>query len=159
MSRRNKYGKRIFSIDKFLSIINIIALTFIAFIMLYPFWEILVKSFMTDKDILTSDSFWWPKEFQFEGYKMIFKDKTYNFGQAFINSVVVTVAVTIYQLVITTITSYALSKKTLPGRSFFNIFFKYSPYSFSFSFSYYPSILTAFIFATIASIAKEGLSY
>lgn len=125
---KNKYGKRIFSIDKFLSVINIIALCIIGFIMIYPFWEILVKSFMTDKDIISSKTFFWPKSFQFNGYKTIFTDKTYNFGRAFINSVVVTVAVTIYQLIITTISAYALSKKTLPGRKFINLFFIFTMY-------------------------------
>ena len=122
-----KKRRKQFNIDNFLSVINIIALVFIGFIMVYPFWEILVKSFMTDKDIISSDNFFWPKKFQFEGYRIIFEDKTYNFGKAFLNSVLVTGAVTIYQLTITTITSYALSKKTLPGRKFFNIFFIFSP--------------------------------
>ena len=51
---KKKYGKRRFSIDKILSVINIIALCFIGFTMIYPFWEILVKSFMTDKEIISS---------------------------------------------------------------------------------------------------------
>ena len=123
-----KKRRKQFNIDNFLSVINIIALVFIGFIMVYPFWEILVKSFMTDKDIISSDNFFWPKKFQFEGYRIIFEDKTYNFGKAFLNSVLVTGAVTIYQLTITTITSYALSKKTLPGRKFFNIFFIFTMY-------------------------------
>ena len=120
--------RRKFTFDKALGVINIIALIFIAFTMIYPFWEILVKSFMTDKEIISSTTYFWPKEFQFEGYKMIFTDKTYNFGKAFLNSVLVTVAVTVYQLVITTITSYALSKEKLPGRKFFNIFFIFTMY-------------------------------
>ena len=128
MKKRNRYGKRIFSIDKTLSVVNIIALILIGFVMIYPFWEILVKSFMTDKDIISSTSFWWPKKFQLEGYKIIFTDKTYNFGRAFLNSVIVTLAVTVYQLIITTITAYALSKKTLPGRKFFNLFFIFTMY-------------------------------
>lgn len=123
-----KRKRRKFTFDKALGIINIVALIFIAFTMIYPFWEILVKSFMTDKDIITSSTYFWPKEFQFEGYKMIFTDKTYNFGRAFLNSVFVTLAVTAYQLVITTITSYALSKEKLPGRKFFNIFFIFTMY-------------------------------
>ena len=128
MGKKRVYGKRKFSIDKLLSVVNIIALCIIGFTMIYPFWEILVKSFMTDKEIISSDSFWWPSSFQFDGYKTIFTDKTYNFGRAFLNSVIVTVAVTIYQLVITTLSAYALSKKTLPGRGFLNFFFIFTMY-------------------------------
>ena len=50
------YKKRKFSIDKILGVINIIALCLIGFTMIYPFWEILVKSFMTDKEIISSSS-------------------------------------------------------------------------------------------------------
>ena len=128
MGKTRVYGKRKFSIDKLLSVVNIIALCLIGFTMIYPFWEILVKSFMTDKEIISSDSFWWPSSFQFDGYKTIFTDETYNFGRAFLNSVIVTVAVTIYQLVITTLSAYALSKKTLPGRGILNFFFIFTMY-------------------------------
>lgn len=96
--------------------------------MIYPFWEILVKSFMTDKDIISSTTFFWPKNWQFEGYKTIFTNKTYNFGRAFLNSVIVTVLDTIYQLTITTLAAYALSKKSLPGRRFLNFFFIFTMY-------------------------------
>jgi len=96
--------------------------------MLYPFWEILVKSFMSDREIIDSTSFFWPKSFQLEGYKIIFTDKTYNFGRAFLNSVFVTVVDTIYQLVITTLAAYALSKKDLPGRKILNFFFIFTMY-------------------------------
>ena len=122
------YKKRKFSIDKILGVVNIIALCLIGFTMIYPFWEILVKSFMTDQEIISSTSFFWPKSWQFQGYKTIFTDETYNFGRAFLNSVFVTVCVTIYQLTITTLSAYALSKKTLPGRGFFNFFFIFTMY-------------------------------
>jgi len=128
MTSYKKYKKRRFSIDKILSVINIILLCLVGFTMIYPFWEILVKSFMTDKDIISSDSFWWPKSFQFEGYKTIFEDETYKFGRAFLNSVFVTVCVTIYQLAITTLSAYALSKKHMPGRGFLNFFFIFTMY-------------------------------
>ena len=122
------YTKKKFSINKFLRVFNIILLLFIGFTMIYPFWEILVKSFMTDKDIISSTTFFWPKNWQFEGYKTIFTNKTYNFGRAFLNSVIVTVLDTIYQLTITTLAAYALSKKSLPGRRFLNFFFIFTMY-------------------------------
>lgn len=122
------YQRKKVSINKILKVINIIVLIFIGFTMIYPFWEILVKSFMTDKDIISSNFYFWPKNWQFEGYKTIFTNKTYNFGRAFLNSVVVTVLDTIYQLTITTLAAYALSKKTLPGRRFLNFFFIFTMY-------------------------------
>ncbi len=123
VSEYAKVKKRAFSINKVLRVINVFALILIAFTMIYPFWEILVKSLMSDREIIDSTSFFWPKDIQIEGYKVIFKDPTYNFGRAFINSVFVTVVDTIYQLIITTFAAYALSKKDLPGKKFFNFFF------------------------------------
>lgn len=127
---KNKKVKRKFKITgaMILRILNVMILVLIAFTMIYPFWEILMKSFMTDKDIISSTSFLWPKTWQFDGYTTIFTDKTYNFGQAFLNSVFVTVVDTVYQLIITTITAYALSKKTLPGKKFFHFFYIFTMY-------------------------------
>lgn len=128
MDNGSTYKKRRFSIDKILSVVNIIALCAIGFTMIYPFWEILVKSFMTDKEIISSTSFFWPKTWQLEGYKTIFTDKTYNFGRAFLNSVFVTTCVTIYQLTITTLTAYAMSKPNMPGRKILNFFLIFTMY-------------------------------
>lgn len=114
--------------DVILKIINYAVLFFMAFIMLYPFWDILVKSFMTDADIIRSGLVWWPTNWQFEGYKTIFEDKMYNFGNAFLNSVFITVTDTVYQLAVTTMAAYALTKKSLPGRKFFTVYFLFTMY-------------------------------
>lgn len=124
----SKVRKRKFSINKVIRILNALLLVFIAFTMIYPFWEILVKSLMSDREIIDSTSFFWPKDIQLEGYKIIFTDKTYNFGRAFFNSVFVTVVDTIYQLIITTLAAYALSKKDLKGRRILNFFFIFTMY-------------------------------
>jgi len=113
---------------KFFHYLNIVLLLIIAFTMIYPFWEIFVKSFMSDKDIITSTNFFWPQSWQLDGYITIFTDKTYNFGRAFLNSVFVTVLTTVYQLIITTLASYALSKKNLPGRKILNFIFIFTMY-------------------------------
>ncbi len=114
--------------DIILKVSNYTILFFLAFIMLYPFWDILVKSFMTDADIIKQGIVIWPKNWQFEGYRTIFEDKVYNFGQAFINSVFITGVDTVYQLAITALAAYALTKKTLPGRKFFLVYFMFTMY-------------------------------
>ncbi len=128
VSDYSKIRRRKFSINKGLQAVNIIALILISFTMIYPFWEILVKSLMSDREIIDSTTFFWPKKVQLAGYKLIFTDPTYNFGRAFINSVFVTVATTVYQLAITTLAAYALSKKDLPGRKIINFFFIFTMY-------------------------------
>ena len=128
VSEYSKIKRRKFSINKILTVLNVILLIIISFTMVYPFWEILVKSFMSDKEIISSTTFFWPKSFQLEGYKVIFTDPQYNFGRAFLNSVFVTLVTTIYQLIITTLAAYALSKKTLPGKKIINFFFIFTMY-------------------------------
>lgn len=114
--------------DIVLKVVNYTVLVFLSLIMLYPFWDILVKSFMTDADIIEKGLVIWPTNWQFEGYKTIFEDKTYNFGRAFMNSVIITLACTLYQLAITSMSAYALTKKTLPGRGIFMVYFLFTMY-------------------------------
>lgn len=115
-------------LDRALTIVNIVVLILVTVTMIYPFWEILVKSFMTDEQIIRQTFFLWPGKFQFSGYKTIFTDTTYNFGRAFLNSVFITGVDTVYQLTITALSAYALSRKTLPGRKFFFFFFVFTMY-------------------------------
>ena len=126
--KKNRNAMKLPVSDILLKVFNYVILTFMAFIMLYPFWDILVKSFMTDADIIKKGLVIWPTNWQFEGYKTIFQDKTYNFGRAFLNSVIVTVGCTLYQLTITSISAYALTKKTLPGRGLFMVYFMFTMY-------------------------------
>lgn len=128
VSDYSKIKRRKFSINKGLRVINVIALLLISFTMIYPFWEIFVKSLMSDREIIDSTTFFWPKSVQLEGYRIIFTDSMYNFGRAFFNSVFVTVVTTVYQLTITTLAAYALSKKDLPGRKILNFFFIFTMY-------------------------------
>ena len=123
MSRKNRNKIRASRLDVGLRIVNYTLLFLVAFTMLSPFWEILVKSFMTDEDIISTTIALWPKNWQLEGYKVIFTDVTYNMGRAFLNSVFVTVADTVYQLAITTMAAYALARETLPGKKFFFFYF------------------------------------
>lgn len=114
--------------DLILKIINYIALSLIVFIMIYPFWEVFMKSFMSDLEINQTTFVLFPKEFQISGYKTIFTNKVYKFARALLNSVIITSIGTIYQLTITTITAYALSRKNLPGKKIFMFYFIFTMY-------------------------------
>lgn len=135
--------------DIALKVINGVILTLLVITMLYPFWDILVKSFMTDADIIRSKFVLWPQNWQFEGYRTIFMDRTYNFGRAFFNSVFVTVVDTVYQLAVTALAAYALTKKTLPGRKFFFFYFVFTMYFGGGLIPYYIVIRTLKLLNTI----------
>ena len=103
-------------------------LAFFCVIILLPFWTVFVKSFMADEDIMHHPLALWPANFQVEGYVTIFTNEIYAFGRAFINSIYITVAGTVYQLVITTLTAYALSRKNLRGKKILMFYFLFTMY-------------------------------
>lgn len=100
--------------SKIADIIIYTILTLMSLIMLLPFYNVLILSFASYKDIMTNPLYLFPKSFDFTAYKLIFQDKT--ILSAFTVSIFVTVVGTIVCLAITTLTAYALSKKDLPGR-------------------------------------------
>lgn len=94
----------------------------------FPFWNVFIKSFMTDKDIMFHPLALWPESFQLDGYKTVFTNQLYDFGRAVVNSVYLTVVGTVYQLIVTTLTAYALSRKRLPGKKIFLAYFLFTMY-------------------------------
>ncbi len=114
--------------DIILKVVNYTVLFFLVVIMLYPFWDILVKSFMTDEEIMSNGITLWPKRWHIVAYDRILTDTTYNFVRAFGNSVFVTVLDTIYQLSITAMCAYALTKKSLPGRKIITFYLMFTMY-------------------------------
>lgn len=122
--RRIKTGRKIGRM------VNAGLLLLIAATMVYPFIQILLKSFMTDTDIIQQNGFLvWPSSWQIEGYKSIFaSDSVYNVGHAFLVSIFVTAATTLYQLTITTLAAYGLSKQKMPGKKWLYAFFIFTMY-------------------------------
>ena len=108
--------------EKIFTIFNILLLLFISLIMLYPFWNIMAKSFSSNKAILDGDVYLWPVDFSFFGYKEIFESSLVRTG--LINSTIITVSGTLFSMAITISVAYSLSREELVGRKFiFFIFF------------------------------------
>ncbi len=126
--KHRKNSIRVTAMDRVLKIVNAVLLTILCVAVIYPFWMILMKSMMTDTDIIANTLALWPQSFQFHGYETIFTDTTYNFGLAFKNSLIITVLGTIYQLTITTCTAYTLSRRDLPGRKLLLFYFVFTMY-------------------------------
>ncbi|MBP1993131.1 carbohydrate ABC transporter permease [Paenibacillus eucommiae] len=100
---------------KIFDVLNIIFLIVMAFIMLYPFWHVLVGSVLPYEEAIKTRFNFFPRNFSFEAYKYVFSKKT--ILMSVIVSVFVTVAGTLYQLFVTAIAAYPLTKQDLPGRS------------------------------------------
>ncbi len=123
-----KYRRKKEPLDIVLTVANGVVLTILCISIIYPFWMIFMKSMMPDTDIINNALALWPQSFQFSGYEAIFTNEIYNFGQAFVNSLLITVVGTVYQLAITTCTAYTLSRKTLPGKKVLLYFFVFTMY-------------------------------
>lgn len=96
---------------------NVIFFILLGLVMIFPFWNVFVTSVATEGEFYSTPFILWPKETTFNWYRFIFSnDKIIT---SFFVTVFVTVAGTVYSLFLTTTLAYGLSKKTLPGRSFF----------------------------------------
>lgn len=94
--------------------INICILLLLALITFYPFWDCLVVSFSSLKSYLSTSIHLWPSEWSFDGYSYMLKEIT--LWTSYVNSLFVTVAGTLINMIITTMAAYVLSKKDLKGQ-------------------------------------------
>ena len=107
--------------------IILVAITFaVMFIVAYPLYYVLVASFSNPYDVYAGKTFLFPSEFTLKGYTSVFADP--NILTGYLNSIKYTVIGTIFSVTMLHITAYPLSRKDLPGRKFFNIFFLITMY-------------------------------
>lgn len=104
-----------------LDYINMILLSLLCIIVLYPFWNQIVISF-TDSSVSSGLGMsLWPEKWSLEAYKYIF---TYSdVGIAYFNTIVRTVLGTLLTVTLTVLAAYPLSRKDLPFRGVFMTLF------------------------------------
>ncbi|MBT3162790.1 carbohydrate ABC transporter permease [Streptomyces sp. Vc74B-19] len=94
--------------------VNGVVLTLVVLITLYPFVNIVARSFSGEKEIRAGDVTLWPKGVNLTTYEIVFSDSMFwrNYG----NTVLYTVVATAVAMVLTTCYAYVLSKHHLKGR-------------------------------------------
>jgi putative aldouronate transport system permease protein len=94
--------------------VNGVVLTLVVLVTLYPFVNILARSFSGERQIRAGEVTLLPKGFNLTTYKIVFQDSMFwrNYG----NTVLYTVVATAVAMVLTTCYAYVLSKKDLKGR-------------------------------------------
>ena len=88
----------------------------IGFIVIYclaPFYWMIVSSLRPDQEIFENS--WWPRHPSLENYEAVFSSKN-NFGQGLVNSLIVSIVVTIVALAVATFASYALARLDFRGK-------------------------------------------
>ncbi|GCE25150.1 maltose ABC transporter permease [Dictyobacter alpinus] len=109
--RRLKIG------DLFLNLMIFTVLLFVAFSMLYPFWNAAVISFNDGFDTANGGLTFWPRVFTLDNYRLVFADSRL-LNSLFI-SIARTAVGTLISIILTSTLGYALSKKYLIGRKFY----------------------------------------
>jgi len=99
---------------------NYIFLTIFGLSMIYPFIYILVYSLNDGKDSMMGALYFFPRKFTFDNYVEVFDNA--RIWQAYKITLLRTVLGTFLHVLLCTLMAYALSKKTLPGRTFFTYY-------------------------------------
>ena len=98
--------------EKRLACINVVMLTFVLLITLYPMLFVLNASFSESSAVYRGEVFLLPKGFNCDSYKRVFEHQAIMTGYA--NSLLYTVTGTIVNMAMTIIAAYPLSRKNLP---------------------------------------------
>ena len=100
--------------DVVFDVINVFVVALITLTMIYPMWYIIIVSIATPEEAALGGIYLWPETISFEAYQNVFKNQ--EIWLSYANTVLYTVAHTIYVLLLTIPAAYTLSKKQLPGR-------------------------------------------
>ena len=100
-------GRRIFEA------VNLLLLILLGITTMYPFWDCLVVSMSSLKSYLSTSIHLWPSEWSFEGYAYMLGNES--LWTSYANSIFITVAGTLINMLITIMAAYVLSKQELKG--------------------------------------------
>lgn len=95
--------------------INGVILTAVVVVTLYPFVNIIARSFSGERQIRAGEVTLWPKGFDLTTYRIVFTDDV--FWRGYGNTLFYTVVSTVVAMVLTTCYAYVLSKRHLKGRN------------------------------------------
>ena len=113
-SENGGIGSRIFDFC------NVLFMLCLAFITLYPMYNIFIVSISSAEHIYAGTVSFIPKGINFDAYRMVFKNDS--IWRSFGNSILYTTVGTAINVVCSAMCAYPLSRKTFYGRGFFTVF-------------------------------------
>lgn len=119
---KKKFGNKV----KLSSVLIVAIILIWTLIVLYPFYNVIITSFMTQKEYLKSDFVLFPKEITFDAYKQVFANKRILTGYK--STLLIVLLGVPYNMFLTVTLAYALSKKRFPGKRFFEYFVIFTMY-------------------------------
>lgn len=121
MRKRHVSGK-----DIAFDIVIILIAVIVFFITIFPFWNILVKSFNSPADNLRSGIILWPRDFTAASYEMVLKDS--QFLQSFKVSVLRVLTGVPLSLLFTSMAAFVLTREKLLARKIISMCFIFTMY-------------------------------
>lgn len=110
--------------DKVFDLVNTLLLTAVFLVVFYPLYYILIASFSNPQMVLTGEISFYPKGFQLDSYRQVFKNREIVTG--YLNTIFYTLLGTTINLVFTLLAAYSLSRSDLKGRKFFTLMFAFT---------------------------------
>jgi multiple sugar transport system permease protein len=87
----------------------------LAFLFIFPFYDMFVGSFMDDTDLFSKNPSFWPKDgFDLGGYVELLA--RYNFARPLLNSFIMATVRTVGTLFFCSLAAFAFAKRKFPGR-------------------------------------------
>ena len=114
------------SSDKIFGIVNSTIVTLLMLIVMYPLIYVVSCSISSPDLVSRGQIILFPRGLTIEGYRRIFMDENIMIGYG--NTIMYTVLGTLVNLFLTLPTGYVLSKKELPGRNIFMVYFLITMY-------------------------------
>lgn len=106
--------------------LNTVFLVFLAFITLYPFWNLAVVSINDSLDTVRGGLSFWPRVFTWKNYSVIFENRNLLWATGV--TLVRTVLGTVVSVFCTMMLAYTLSRKEYVFRNFISVLFVFTMY-------------------------------
>ncbi|MGX7198571.1 carbohydrate ABC transporter permease [Enterococcus nangangensis] len=90
-------------------------------LIVYPLWFVIIASFSDPSDVANGRIWFWPQEWRLDGYQKLFEQSL--IWRSYLNTILYTVAGTLFALLVNIPAGYALSRKDLYGRKFIALVF------------------------------------
>ncbi len=120
-SLRRKYKIKSSKSDIIYEIVSLFILILLTIIVVYPIYFILIASISDPDAIFGGEVFLYPVGFTLSGYMRLFEESLIWSG--YLNTIIYTVLGTIFNIILTIPTGWALSRDYLPGRKYIMFFF------------------------------------
>ena len=85
------------------------------YVMLVPFFWMIMTSFKTAAESMQVPVTWLPKNFTWDNYEKVL---SMNIGRYYLNTIIVTVCITLGQIIIGSMAAYAFARIEFPGKNF-----------------------------------------